>query len=86
MLAESNRRLLDGSGEFVPDEFLGSCVAVALALGDGATDSRETFTLGFLAVGRRCAARLVTFGGIDTGERCAVGTREGLEDDVAQFA
>ena len=73
-------------GEFVPDEFLGAGITVALTLGDSATDRRETYTLGFLTVGRRGAALGVGVGSIDTGERCAIATGEGLEDNVAHFA
>ena len=85
-VSREQQRLLDGAGDISPDELLGAGVTVAAALGDSATDCCETLALGKLAVGRLGAARFVTIGAIDTGEGCAIGAREGLEKNVAQFA
>ena len=46
MLAESNGRLLDGLGDFIPDEFLGAGVTVALAAGYLGADTAKEAAVG----------------------------------------
>ena len=83
MLAESNRRLLDGAGDFVPDEFLGASVTVALPAGDLGADTAKEAAVGEFTLGWRGAALGTGIGSIDAGDGSAVGAREGLEKDFA---
>ena len=70
-------------GDFIPDEFLGAGVTVALAAGDLGADTAKKAAVGKFALGWRGAALSADIGSIDTGHGSAVGAREGLEENFA---
>ena len=82
-VSREQQRLLEGAGDFVPDDFLGAGVTVALAAGDLGADTTEETALGEFALGRRGAALGAGSSSIDTGHGSAVGAREGLEENFA---
>ena len=82
-ISREQQRLLDGLGDFVPDDFLGAGVTVALAAGDLGADTAKKAAVGEFALGRRGAALGAGIGSIDTGDGSAVRAREGLEEDFA---
>ena len=82
-VSREQQRLLDGAGDFIPDEFLGAGVTVALAAGYLGADTAKEAALGEFALGWRGAALGTGIGSIDTGHGSAVGAREGLEKDFA---
>ena len=82
-VSREQQRLLEGLGDFIPNEFLGASVTVALAAGDLGADTAKKAALGEFALGWRGAALGAGVGSIDTGHGSAVGAREGLEEDFA---
>ena len=70
-------------GDFIPDEFLGAGVTVALAASDLGADTAKEAAVGKFTLGWRGAALGTGIGSIDTGDGSAVRAREGLEENFA---
>ena len=82
-MSREQQRLLEGAGDFVPDEFLGASVTVALSAGYLGADTAKKAALGEFTLGRRGAALGTGCSSIDAGDGSAVRAREGLEEDFA---